>query len=802
MFHSETKIRLFFRAQARVVADTANPNMKTLSLAITEFAMPSPKLGSIEIYSGYGGLPSRGTEIHMQVQLARATEEPNYQAERWTQHAFDFDGYKIQVGGRMDGYIPGLPPRIEEIKSAFAPAELIKALNANPDHPYILQLRTYGYLHFMLTGMISELSLLIVSSRNRAVETYPVELDLPSYELWLKRRLKEITTEAKTFEATKKRRRDLTKNFAFPFPEPRRGQIELMQKVESELGKKSRLLLQAPTGLGKTAGILFPVLKEALKRGQKVIYVTPKNSQHLVGEDAVRRLQATGTKVKGLTINAKAKMCFKAEVICNPEYCEFAKDYYTKVTKNALPEKLAKKKALTAKTFEKMGREYEVCPFELQLEAIPKADVVICDYNYVFSPYNSLGRLTHNGFDKKTQPNLVIDEAHNLPARANDYFSAKISVKDFEEIRPTHGHEPVVQETIELIRNCGFKEGPVELDRDAFRMQDAKLQELMLRHLESPAEIRPRDPLIRLANDFSNFTRALDSQGEQFFFTFNPALDGGTVKVTCCDAGVWLNEGYNAFANVVAFSATLKPFAYYLQLLGFNPEEAITGEFTSPFPRDHRKLLIIPQVSTKYSDRQSNYGKITEGIERIVSVKPGNYFVFFPSFDFLYKIAERLKLPDVEILLQTREMKKSQIQEYLDKLRQADHPVLVLAVQGGVFSEGVDYPGNMLIGAIVVGPGLPGFDFERELLRNYYEKKYGNGFDYAYTYPAMAKVVQSAGRVIRSHDDLGLIVLMDRRFTHSSYLKAMPADWVQDDVSELLSNQVLTDISEFWKTHE
>jgi DNA excision repair protein ERCC-2 len=776
--------------------------MKTLNLAITDFAVPSPRMGSIEIYSGYGGLPNSGGEIHLEIQAGRMNEEPNYQAEKWTQHTFDQGEYKILVGGRMDGYIPGLPPRIEEIKSAFNPADLIKALNANPHHPYLLQLRTYGYLHYQNTGQIAELDLLIVSSRNRQVEVLPVDLDLPDYQAWLKKRLAEIASESKMFEAVQARRRDLTKKFEFPFPEPRRGQIELMQTVEKEMGKKSRLLLQAPTGLGKTAGILFPVLKEALKRGQKVIYVTPKNSQHAVGEDAVRRLQDTGTKVKGLTINAKAKLCFKTEVICNPEYCEFAKNYYTKVSENKLSEKLAKKKQLTSKTFEKLGKEYEVCPFELQMEALPRADVVICDYNYVFSPYNSLGKLTYNGYGKATQANLVIDEAHNLPARANDYFSSKISVRDFEEVRPTHGHEPVVQETIDLIRGSGFKAGPVELDKDAFRVQDAKIQEMMLRHIESPAEIRPRDPVIKLANDFSNFTRALDSQGEQFYFTYNPALDGGTLKVTCCDAGAWLKEGYNAFANVVAFSATVKPFAYYSRLLGFEEGEVVTGEFTSPFPREHRKLLIIPQVSTKFNDRQANYGKISEGIQRIVAVKPGNYFAFFPSFDFLYKIAERLDLPDVEILLQTRDMKKSQINDYLEKLRSADHPVLVLAVQGGVFSEGVDYPGNMLIGAIVVGPGLPSFDFERELLRCYYEKKYGHGFDYAYTYPAMAKVVQSAGRVIRSHDDLGLIILMDRRFTHESYLKAMPADWVQDDVGPLLSNQLIADITAFWKAHE
>lgn len=777
--------------------------MKNITLAVTEFALPSPRQGSIETYSGFGGLPNLGQEIHAEVQAARIRENANYMVEKWVAHTFSVEGYKITVGGRIDGFAFGMPSKIEEIKSAFNAGELIKALDQNPYHPYRLQIRTYAYLHYLATGHVCDGSILVVSSRTREVKEYPVELDVPDYEAWLSRRLKEIAAEAKLFESIKKRRKKSVEAFTFPFPEPRRGQIELMQTVEERLSDKGRLLIQAPTGLGKTAGILFPVLSDALKRGQKVIYVTPKNSQHAVGEDAVKKLQATGTKVKGLTINAKAKMCLKAEVMCNPGYCEYARNYYDKVARHGIVEKMSKKKSLTAKTFEKMGREYEVCPFELQLEAVPRADVVICDYNYVFSPYNSVGRLSFNGYEKKSKPNLVVDEAHNLPARANDYFSAALSVEDLEELRRDGIlNLELIGDCIDLLKNCGTRVGPVTPDKEAFRILEARIQEYLVRYLEGPSELQPGDPVLKLANGWSNLVQALDNEGEAFFFTFNPNVRGGTLKVTCCDASEWLAQSYEAFSNVVAFSATVKPFEYYKKLLGYKDEECFTGEFQSPFPKSHRKLLIIPQVSTKFSDRERNYGKITEGIERIVSVKPGNYFVFFPSFDFLAKIGSRLNLPDFEILAQTREMKKSQINAYLDQLRQADRPTLVLGVQGGVFAEGVDYPGKMLIGAIVVGPGLPSFDFERELLREYYEKKFGQGFDYAYTYPAMAKVVQSAGRVIRSHEDRGLIVLMDRRFTHASYLKSMPADWTENEVDSLVSNRIVGDIEDFWRANE
>ncbi len=246
----------------------------------------------------------------------------------------------------------------------------------------------------------------------------------------------------------------------------------------------------------------------------------------------------------------------------------------------------------------------------------------------------------------------------------------------------------------------------------------------------------------------------------------------------------------------------MKPFDYYSKLSGIPSDELLTAEFQSPFPRENRKLLIIPQVSTKYSQRERNYGKIREAIERILTIKPGNYFVFFPSFDFMEKVFRLVELPGFQMLKQEREMKLPRVKEFLEILSMGLEATVIFAVQGGVFAEGVDYPGDMLIGALVVGPGLPSFDLEREGLREYYEKNYGHGFDYAYTFPAMAKVIQSAGRVIRSPSDRGIVVLLDQRFVQESYVKTMPADWHDGSVSNLLSSQLLTDITEFWKNQE
>lgn len=782
---------------------------KNLQLGVADFAIPSPRQGSIEAYSGFGPLPNVGQEIHTLIQAQRIQANPVYVPEKWISHTFEFKTYRITVGGRMDGYVPGLPPIIEEIKTAYQLENLEKALKRNSSHPYRLQLQTYAYIHFLNTGVLPNIRLHLVDARSRESKDLEETFDLKTFEEWIQRRLAELVAEDEAFEKLKKRRKKSSDSFVFPFPDPRPGQKELIQTIDEALGKSARVMVQAPTGLGKTAAVTFPVLKDAMSRGQKAIYVTAKNSQHSVAEDAARRLQETGAKVKAHTLHAKSKMCLKDETLCNPEYCDFARNYYDKVASSGVIEKLRKKKNLTAKTFLKAGKEFEVCPFELQMETLASADLVICDYNYVFSPRNILGRLTNNGFGKTTPPNLIVDEAHNLPARANEYFSAALNASEMDSLfaRATHlteslrdsmsGISTAVQMRIRELAPEGHRAARVTLEPDDFFDLLARSQELLAQFLASGIPLMKQDPVLAFCNAISSFAQGLLNQTDEFFCTYTP--EGPSLKITCCDASAHLREVYAQFSSSVGFSATIKPFEYYSKILGFSGDGLTTAEFTSPFPREHRKLLIIPQVSTRLRDRADNYGKIQSAIEKIVAIKPGNYFVFFPSFDFLHKVAARLSLPNFEILTQPREMRREAVEEYLEKLRAQSRPTLVLAVQGGVFAEGIDYPGDMLIGAIIVGPALPTFDFERELLREYYDSKFGNGFDYAYTYPAMAKVIQSAGRVIRSSRDRGLIVLMDRRFVHQNYLQTMPADWGIDEPERLVSNSILKDIKEFWE---
>jgi DNA excision repair protein ERCC-2 len=799
--------------------------MKLIKLALREFALPTPRTGSIEMNSGYGRAMIEGIELHQRVQQKRLEEHDDYEAEVAFSHTFERQGFQFQIDGRMDGVFDegGETPKIEEIKSTFEVQELAKKLRyADLSHPYCLQLLSYGYIYYLQNEVIPELSFHLVSTRSRDFEDLSMTLDTKTYEEWLELRLDELVEEAIRAEKRSERRRKVAGKFPFPFEKPRSGQVELIETIEQGMREGKRMLVQAPTGLGKTVGVLYTALKDALSRGQRVVYVTPKNSQHSVAEDAVERFQDTGSSVKSLTINAKSKMCMKAEPLCNPRYCEYAKDYYEKVAKNELVQELGKKKKLSSGVFKKMAEEYEVCPFELQLDASAEADVIICDYNYVFAPRSALGRLPSLSFAQEGQPNLVVDEAHNLPSRAMDYYSPSLSTMTLEKMRDdmralpkrmAKEAEQLLDAAIDVVKKAcppEAKKNPkgvkFEPNVDPFVELDGEIRAFLTRYLEADYEIEPGDPVLKLTFYWSQFTEGLDEivggTHPEFFITYqlqSYGREGGTIKVTCCDASEMLKPCYDDYDQVVAFSATLKPFDYYAQLSGLTGEKLKIAEFLSPFDAGHRKVMIIPQISTKYSERERNYNRIAETILRVVGVKPGNYFAFFPSFDFLEKTLALFLLPSgFRVFKQERYMKAAEIEAILNDLREAAQPTIVFAVQGGVFSEGVDYPGKMVIGAFIVGPPLPNFDVERETMRKYYQENYDAGFEYAYTYPAMSKAVQAAGRVIRSESDRGIIILMDSRFLDSSYAQSMPTDWFKDNPRELVSQSILKDLQDFW----
>lgn len=787
---------------------------KKIILSISDFAVAAPKRGSIDIYSGLGHSQTFGITLHKDIQAELKKKDASYLSEVWTTHTFKYKKYSFEISGRMDGMYQKEKIRIEEIKTAFNAKRLHRYLeNSQNSHPFWLQLKTYGYFHWLKTNEIPELNLLLVSQRNKKTIELPIQLEIPLYENWLNNRLNDLFTEIKETEKRIKRRKKQSISLSFPFNKPRQGQEELIKAVKTSMENNSPILIQAPTGLGKTMGILYPALLESLSRGQKVIYITPKNSQHQVALDAVLKLQQFGSKISSIQLTAKKKLCMKAEPICNSDYCEFAENHYTKVEENKLLEKLQKQKNLTTNQFKEIAKIYKICPYELQMDSIPYIDVVICDYNYVFSPPSLGSRICQTKLGETQKPNLVIDEIHNLPVRAMDYYSPMLSAivleKMYYAIQKIHsffqeGFSKLIKECILIVKNCKSPKvagsHKIKPPSKIFKEQEIKLQEFVNNYLESDIEIIENDLILMFYNYWTEFTAALEFVNDdckEFFTSYLTDLEA--IKITCCDASKMLIPCYNNYKQVMGFSATLKPFNYYSSLIGLNNPSLQTAEFLSPFPKKNRKILIIPQISSKFSERSRNYSRIVEVIKKIVLIKPGNYFIFFPSFDFLNQVRKLYPSdPHFKIVEQKAQMNQQEISKILADLNNSNVHHLIFAVQGGVFSEGVDYPGSMIIGAFIIGPPLPIFDWQRDQMKKYYEIQYSSGFDYAYTYPAMAKAIQAAGRVIRSENDKGIIILIDNRFLLHNYYKCMPVDWFEQTPTELVSNSILHDLKRFW----
>ncbi|MHB1221127.1 MAG: ATP-dependent DNA helicase [Gammaproteobacteria bacterium] len=786
--------------------------MIKIRLSLSDFALPMPMLGSIDSYSGFGNDAANGLKLHKIVQESRAITSKDYQAEVSIEHTFTTDKYMFTVSGRMDGFYAE-KNKIEEIKSSFNIFELSQRIKADNEHPYCLQLRTYGYFHYLAQGKKPSLNMHLISSRNEESLDCKVHLNLAGYQIWLDKRLEALCEEADIAVKRVNYRKEVAQKFSFPFPTIRKGQQELIQTIEDGIKLNKPLLLQAGTGLGKTMGVTFPILKESFSRGQNTIYLTPKNSQHSVAEDAVQKIQDHGFKIKSLTVTAKQKLCLKNEPFCNPSYCEYAKDHYTKVHTNKLIPALRKKKKLNAQVFLELGKDHQVCPYELQFALLKEMDFIICDYNYAFAPRASIGRITKSILGVEGKPNLVIDEIHNLPQRAMDYYSPALSLAVLKKMQGSiekvnkeyqSKFDDLLKECLYTIEKCAPKNASTALvikpPINSFIRVDSKIREVLSSYLKSNITIEKDDLMMKLANYWSEFTSSLEhiSDNNDIFFTsYTP--NTGTIKITCCDASDFIKDSYEDYAQIVGFSATIKPFDYYIKLLGLDKKELITAEFNSPFSADQRKLLIIPQVSTKYSDRTKNYPRVADVINKICQLKNGNYIAFFPSFEFLNRTVEKFECPPGFYLShQTKHMLKIDVDRILENFKRPLQRNILFAVQGGMFSEGLDYPGDMLIGAFVVGPPLPMFDLEREKMKSFYETKYKAGFDYAYTYPAMTKAVQAAGRVIRTETDKGIIVLLDDRFLHPNYTKCMPKDWIESGET-LVSSSILKDVADFWE---
>jgi DNA excision repair protein ERCC-2 len=734
-------------------------------------------------------------------------------------HRMSLGGWSVTITGRIDGLSVDKEAQrvsIEEVKSIHFDLELEALYRSDKLQRHLYQLLLYAY--FLsgqpdLQGFVFAPQLVLIDLVSGEAKVIDTDFDRDRVAATLEGSIAKLVEDLETAAALRVAKRAFADTLTFPFDVVRPGQDEIVSAVARAVYQRDTLLVSAPTGIGKTMAVLYPAVRQSLKLGKKLFFLTSKTLQQDAAIEALRRLNDGSFRV--LRIRAKSKMCAHTEMICHEDFCPFAAQYSSKMEKSGLLSHLVTSMSYFDPdlTFE-AAREQEVCPFEVSLELIEQADVVVCDYNYIFDPY--VGLKAYSQENDYGDCVLVVDEAHNLVDRGRAYYSPELHEKAFEDIRRhmmsrncwIEGWE----ELLELLR-CHFQELAAVLEddvkqalcepsRELFVDQRTEWERIVLEYIGWKIDNRiaeEEDPLIDFYFKLVKFTNLLSEDGDEFAHIVERTNEGLKLKIFCKDPSKFLGRIFDSAHATVALSATLEPFEFYRRTLGFPDDRTAELSLPSPFPRENRKIVVVSEVDTTYKRRADHYERIAMNVAQIADSGDGNFLALFPSYAFLREVSERMPPTDKRVMIQRNDMTDYERNAILDILRARTRKGnLILAVSGGMYAEGIDYQGDMLSGVMVVGPALPQVSFEQELLKQYYDEQYGSGFEFAYLIPGMTRVVQSAGRVIRSETDIGIIALLCKRFTQESYTRYVPADCYEESPRELVSRKPASEIRAFF----
>ena len=791
------------------------PEMLALTLPIRRLVEFLLRTGSID--SRFTGFDRalEGARLHRKLQRAAVKEFPNYQAEVAMKQEYTCADIAYTLEGRADGIFTDTDgtPTIDEIKTTTLPPEHITG-EQSPEH--WAQAQIYAAIYAKQRGLPAMRVRLTYYQVDEELEfrfthDYSAEaLDaivtdlLTQYAPWAKRSAEWQRISRASLAALK-----------FPFDSYRPGQRAMIGAVYKTCTEGGQLLCQAPTGIGKTMSVLFPALK-AVGDGGPVFYLTARGTTRTAAENALALLRAsdTGLKLRSVTLTAKDKICLQDHRECTPEACPYANGYFDRV-KTALWDGLDTH-ALTADALQALAKKHKVCPFELGLDLSLWCDVVVGDYNYLFDPVVHLMRFFETAGDYL----FLIDEAHNLPGRTRDMHSAALNKSAFYDAKKRLGKgksslknalTKVNNIFIEWRHRCEEAPGDSRFGKTYFEKTRAEDFDRALTKLCEPLEIwldEHRDPdethdaLLQLYFDIRAWLRVADTFDDHFVLQISAHGSEVRAAMLCLDPSDFLAADFAKGRAAVLFSATLAPAGYYKDLCGLSDARAVA--LRSPFDQQNMGLWCARQVSTRYKDRADSIPKVSDLLAVMAGAKQGHYLAFFPSYSYLQQVWEDFaaRYPAVPTLCQESAMDEQKRADFLAQfLAQDSRTLLGFAVLGGVFSEGVDLMGDSLIGAAIVSPGLPQIGPRQEQLRDYFEETRGSGFDYAYRYPGMNKVLQAAGRVIRTPNDRGVVLLIDDRFTAPDTRRLMPPHW---DHMRMVSSveEWKAELAAFWKKHE
>ncbi len=721
--------------------------------------------------------------------------------------------FELTIEGRADGVIRNSaikdeednnPPEIiiDEIKGVYRELSHM----TEPVGVHRAQAMCYAYIYAVQQKQSRiGIRMTYCNLETENLRYFEETLTFEALEEWFERLTGEYAKWASWQIKWTEKRNEAIKKLEFPFPY-REGQKELVTGVYKTLLRKKKLFIEAPTGVGKTISTVFPAVK-AMGEGiaEKIFYLTAKTITRTVAEDTFRFLGEGGLHLKAVTITAKDKVCILEKPDCNPGACPRAKGHYDRVN-DAVYDLLRNVNEVRREDIIYYAEKYEVCPFEMGLDVTLWADAIICDYNYVFDPNVYLRRFFMS--EKPGDYVFLIDEAHNLVDRAREMYSAVLYKDDFLEVKrlvKDRGDKLVRQldhcnnDLLKLRRDCDDFE--VLENVDGFVMHLISLMTEYETFLQEGYIPEGKEELLRLYLDIRHFLSMYELHDDKYTIYTDYEEDRFRLKLQCMDPSRNLMNCMSRGRSAVLFSATLLPISYYMEQLGGSKEDYAIYAPSSFLP-ENRLIMIGTDVSTKYTRRnEREYRRILDYIKDFTGARTGNYMVFFPSYQLLQTVAE-LAGDELEgLVVQSASMTEAEKELFLEEF--VEEPVssrIGFCVMGGIFSEGIDLKNNRLIGAVIVGTGLPMVCNERELFRGYFDEKNGNGFDYAYLYSGMNKVQQSAGRVIRTKEDRGAILLLDERFTQKQYYNLFPREWFPHMTVNLGSMKKI--LNEFWSSAE
>ncbi len=748
---------------------------------LVEFLLRS---GNLESGSAGSALDraAEGARIHRRLQREGGE---GYRAEVHFSHTEDWEDLRYTVEGRADGiFEEDGQTVIDEIKTVSVP------LASLPEDGFLLhwaQAKCYAWFYaseqecgqvgVRLTYCHAETGEL---SRLQRVFTFQ-ELSVFYRDL-----LEKYAPWARFRRDWTQLRGETIRKLPFPFDAYRRGQRPLAASVYRAIRDENRLFCQAPTGVGKTMSTLFPAIKamgEDLT--SRIFYLTAKTITRQAAADALAVMRSKGLRVKSVIFTAKEKICCLDTPECTPLTCPRAAGHFDRVNE-ALYALLTSGDHLDREAIAEAAERFGVCPFELSLDLSEWCDIIICDYNYLFDPVVSLKRYFSEG---KTDFTFLIDEAHNLPERGREMYSAELSKSSVLELKREFGkQEKSMNRLLNTLNRAMLDLRPLCEETGQSDME--KIPEEFLRKvqqfssrceewLEEHREDSKRKLVLPLWFEVRFFLRIAELYGPEYVTQLFHKGSEVRIRLFCMDPARFLDEALNKGRAGILFSATLFPLPYFVSVIG-GGESPKTLAVPSPFPPENFFLLLADRVSTRYVDRESSLPEVARLIGSFASAGKGNYIAYFPSYEYMEKARNRVQeeYPQLQIVSQARSMSEEEREAFLALFSEENEGTLLgFCVMGGIFSEGIDFYGDRLVGAVIVGVGLPKVNRRQELLREYYEKERGDGFSFAYRFPGMNKVMQAAGRVIRSETDRGAVLLIDSRFSQQSYRSLFPAHW-------------------------